>query len=577
MRHDQPRVLIADDDLSQRTLLAAALEPAGFEVIEAADGVEALARFKECQPALVILDVEMPGATGFEVCQQLRADPANQQMPIVMATGSEDTASINAAYEAGATDFISKPINWDLIGHRMKYVLRNASTAQALAASEARTYKLAYHDSLTGLPNRHRFLADTEQHIAAGRPVTLLLIDLDRFKRINETLGHEAGDQVLKVVADRLETLLAQEPDNPGVLARHGSDEFVVTLGQARDPLADAALAQRILEALSEPVYHAPHELVLTASIGIANFPDNADNLVDLVAHADTAMSHAKRQGQNGCLFYTPTMDERAAERLRMETEVRRALEQDEFELFFQPKFDTQDAAMTGAEALLRWQRTDGTWVSPFEILSFIEELGLARELDRWVVQRACWHLRRWKAEGRAPVPIAVNMSADTICEETLQQELLETMARFSVRPSQLALEITEGALMNDASTAERNCSRLQALGFHIAVDDFGTGYSSLAYLRSFSLSALKIDRSFVVGVENDAGSRSLCTAIIALGHSLGLELVAEGVETEGQRAFLAEQRVETLQGYLLARPLPAAEFAEHLPAAAARAGDAAG
>lgn len=563
-----PKVLIADDDLSQRTLLGAALESVGFAVTEAADGTEALQRFSEVQPDLVVLDVEMPGASGFEVCTALREDPENQQIPIVMATGCEDTGSINSAFEAGATDFISKPINWDLIGYRVRYILRNARTAQALAASQAQTHQLAYFDTLTGLPNRHRFLADTQSLIDQGEALTILLIDLDRFKRINDTLGHETGDQVLKTIGERLQEELGADIDEPRTaqLARLGSDEFILTLQRPRSPGADAQLAARVLAAISEPIYRPPHELVLTGSIGIAAFPEDADSLVELLAHADTAMGHAKRQGQNGFQFYTPAMDERTAERLRMEVEVRRALEQDEFELHFQPKFETCTGRMIGAEALLRWQRVDGSWVSPFEILTIIEELGLAMELDQWVMHRACWYLRRWHAEGRTLLPVAVNLSASTICSESLDAQISAMLERFELSPQVLALEITEGALMSDASLAERNCERLQAMGFHIAVDDFGTGYSSLAYLRSFALSALKIDRSFVTGVEDDAGSRALCAAIIAMGHSLKLELVAEGVETEGQRAFLAEQNVETLQGFLLAKPLPAAAFAERLP-----------
>ncbi len=570
MTRKPPKVLIADDDLSQRTLLSAALESAGFDVTEAADGTEALQRFEQVGPDLVVLDVEMPGANGFEVCKALRADPDNQQIPIVMATGCEDTGSINRAYEAGATDFINKPINWDLIGYRVRYILRNARTAQALAASQAQTHQLAYFDSLTGLPNRHRFLADTQTLIDNGEPLTVLFIDLDRFKRINDTLGHEAGDEVLKTVGERLQQEVTGDASEPqsAQLARLGSDEFILTLQRPRSPGADAQLAARLLAAISVPIYRPPQELVLTGSIGVAAFPEDADSLVDLVARADTAMGHAKRHGQNGCQFYTPAMDERAAERLRMEVEVRRALEQDEFELHFQPKFDARSGEMTGAEALLRWQRVDGTWVSPFEILTIIEELGLAMELDQWVMHRACWYLRRWRAEGRALLPVAVNLSASTICSDVLEAKIGAMLERFDLSPQELALEITEGALMTDASLAERNCERLQAMGFHIAVDDFGTGYSSLAYLRSFALSALKIDRSFVNGVEDDAGSRALCAAIIAMGHSLKLELVAEGVETDGQRAFLVEKNVETLQGFLLAKPLPAAVFAEQLPAA---------
>ncbi len=432
-------------------------------------------------------------------------------------------------------------------------------------AGEQRLLQLAHYDHLTDLPNRAYFSEALERTLAQARRnqwvVGVLFIDLDRFKGVNDTLGHAAGDELLQQVANRLLQCVRLRD----VVGRLGGDEYALLLPSLEQPEHAGSVAAKILESFTRPFEIGGRELFVTPSIGIATFPADGDQAGELLRNADAAMYRAKEVGRNTYRYYTGQMNRLAAEKLELEGLLRHALERGEFVLHYQPKLELASGRVSGLEALLRWQRPDVGLVSPATFIPLLEETGLIVPVGDWVVAEACRQLKAWQAEGAAPVPIAVNLSARQFREKDLAARIERAAREHALAPGELELEITESALMSNDADVVAALDALRAAGMGIALDDFGTGYSSLSYLKRFPFSAVKIDQSFVSGVMTDPNDAAIALSVIGIGRSLGLRVTAEGVETKEQLEFLRANRCDEIQGYHFARPMDAAATAEFL------------
>ncbi|HKB83108.1 MAG TPA: EAL domain-containing protein, partial [Burkholderiales bacterium] len=433
-----------------------------------------------------------------------------------------------------------------------------------LKRSEARISYLATRDPLTELPNRLLFNDRLEQGIIAARrkrdKLGVLFLDLDRFKNINDSLGHHIGDLLLKEVAARMASCIRKGD----TLSRLGGDEFVVTLEGLAHAEDAAQVAMKIITALRRPLSVGGHTLNTSCSIGISIFPNDAEDSPELMKNADTAMYHAKEQGRNNFQFFSPEMNLRAVERHRLETELRLALEQGQFVLHYQPQADIRDGRLVGMEALIRWQHPQRGLVPPTSFIPVAEESGLIELIGRWALRTACEQIQRWQTTGLPIVKIAVNISARQFNEpKDFADDVTRLLNTVGLDPRYLELEMTESMLLKNVDENIAVLRKLGKLGTSLAVDDFGTGYSSLAYLKQLPIDTLKIDRTFVRDIESDADDAAIIKAIIAMAHSLDLRVTAEGVETKGQLAALRKLRCDHYQGFLLARPIPADEFAQ--------------
>lgn len=434
-------------------------------------------------------------------------------------------------------------------------------TAAKLA--EVRIQYLAYHDSLTALPNRSSFSLILNHGIARARrdarKLAVLFIDLDRFKTINDTLGHEAGDTLLREVGARLRQTL--RPSD--TVARLGGDEFVVLLEELTAPALVGNVARKILASIAKAMDILGQEIRVTASVGISLYPQDGEDEQTLMKNADIAMYHAKQEGKNNYQFHSEKMGTDSLQRLALETGLRRALERNEFQLHYQAKMSLRTSRMTGMEALLRWNHPDLGMVSPAQFIPIAEETGLIEPIGQWVIRTACLQNKAWQDLGLPPVRVAVNLSPRQFTDENLPQSIASILKETGSAPDWLELEITESMIMHDVGKTMQKLTTLGKTGIRIAIDDFGTGHSSLAYLKRFPIDTLKIDRSFIKDLPGDAEDKAITTAIIAMGKSLDLTVVAEGVETRDQLDFLRLHGCDEFQGYYFNKPLPAEQFVQ--------------
>lgn len=687
------RILVVDDDMLLRGMAARTLRHAGFDVTEADSGEQALTLFDADPADLILLDVMMGGIDGYETCHRLRALPSGQRVPVLMLTGLNDTESIERAYEAGATDFITKPIQWALLTHRVRYGLRAAAATEdmrrsreglaraqrmvhmghwsfavsgAMSCSEelarifgappqamacatpaaflsrvceadrpriaaARTevlergtpYQLVYtierfdgatrtvfeqvepqrdslgrqtgvegitqditerveaerqiqhlslHDTLTGLPNRHFFLElaepALEQARRQGTVCAFLHVDIDRFKTINDALGHADGDRVLQVVAARLQTTTraadltsASRTGRGEVLARIGGNAFTVMLldiGRAENA---SVAAERLLQAIGQEIDVLGRPLKLTASIGVAVFPRDAGEAADLTRFAEQALYECKKNGGGHHRFFDEEMNAVASARLAQEADLRRAISQGELRVHLQPKIDARHGTVVSAEALVRWQHPTKGLVPPGQFIPLAEETGLILPLTDWVLGEVARLLGSWARQGHSPLPVSVNVTAHSFMADGLAERLVGLVQQHQIRPGWLMLEVTESMLMTDVDHAIARLQALRSCGFKLSLDDFGTGYSSLSYVKRFPIDELKIDRAFVMDVHRGGKDGALVAAIVALARMLDLQVVAEGVETQAQSAALQSLGCHLHQGFLYGRPMPVATF----------------
>lgn len=449
--------------------------------------------------------------------------------------------------------------------HGFLEVVRNITEDLSMEAQlqehQARLYHLVHHDTLTSLPNR-LLLQDRLQRMMvkakrAGTNVAVLFLDLDRFKKVNETLGHEVGDKLLINVADTLEKCVRKSD----TVSRQGGDEFAVILDDLKDVKFAAVVARKILQALSRPIFVEEYELYATSSIGISVFPADSDNVEGLMRCADTALYRAKDAGKNNYQFYTSDMNTRAFEFLLMEVGLRKALSNNELEVFYQPQMELTDNSLVGMEALLRWNHPERGMVSPGDFIPLAEETGLIESIGGWVLRASCMQNRKWQDEGYPPVCMAVNISARQFHQKNIVELVASTLEETGLDAQYLELEITESIIMHDVESTIATLKALKKMGVQLAIDDFGTGYSSLAYLKLFPIDHLKIDRSFVFNIASDGNDAAIAASVIALAHSMNLKVVAEGVETVEQLEILRGQGCDFVQGYLFSKPLPAKEF----------------
>jgi predicted signal transduction protein with EAL and GGDEF domain len=573
-RQNRPKILVCDDDFNVRLLTRQCLEAEDMVVVEAADGTEAIDVFIRERPDLVFLDVEMPGMTGLEVCQRLRQMPQGESIPIMIVTGSDDRQSIDQGFEAGATQYKTKPVNWSLLGRDVLYMLRASDAFNALKRQEDRLRYLAYYDPLTSLPNRRSFNEQLNRILKRCRRhksnAALLFIDLDHFKRINDSIGHGRGDRLLVEIAKRLTVELREddainyytensaedEPtDSSTEIARLGGDEFTVVLSDITDAMQVERVAKRILDTLSEPIPLQSHNPVVTPSVGIALFPQDGEDPDTLVRNADTAMYAAKASGRACYRFYDEDMNARAVEQLKMEEELRDAMRNDELELRYQPQVDTRTGEVVSMEALVRWKHPQRGMVSPLEFIPVAERTGQIIELGEWVMGEVARHCQYWDAMGLQSFRVCVNISPLQFNQSNLPQWIAGFLESSGLDARRLELELTESAIMTDAQTNIEKLAQLKELGLELAVDDFGTGYSSLSYLKRFPIDTLKIDQSFVADLYRPDGA-AIVDAIVALSKTLNLRVIAEGIEDKEQLEYLVARGCDLLQGFYFSHPL---------------------
>jgi diguanylate cyclase (GGDEF)-like protein len=571
-----PTLLVVDDVPENIHELLAALKDE-YTIMVASSGAKALdVLHGSVLPDLILLDIVMPELDGYETCRRIKALPQGNRIPVIFVTVIDATEEKVRGFDLGAADYITKPFDIDEVRARIRNHLELARLRRfledlvaqrtaLLQVSEEKYRTLAYRDPLTGFANRVLF-AEMLQHAILHAATSLgqfalLSIDLDNFAMINESLGHSLGDQLLVEVGQRLQSLLPERD----AIARTAGDEFSVILDCGDEALAIDLQAQRMIDALAAPFVLKGQSVYVGASIGIAVFPGDGGSAETLQSNADVALHQAKVQGRGGLRFFSPEMGLRAKQRLQLEAELRQALSNGELRVHYQPQVDLISGDIVGLEALVRWQHPERGQILPAEFIPLAEESGLVVALGDYVLRETCRQIKQWADKGLASRQVAVNVSAVQLSRGRLVESVREVLVETGISPQQLELEITESFLMVDRDQSFKVLEELKALGIRLSIDDFGTGYSSLGYLQRLEVDKLKVDISFVRDMTTNLGNASIVKAVIALGHSLGLEVVAEGVEESGQARYLRSLRCDVMQGYLISRPLPAEEMTRFL------------
>ena len=444
-----------------------------------------------------------------------------------------------------------------LVGY-VRDITERAKAMKKLEKQKNMLHHQAYHDALTGLPNRLLFQDRLQQSIEKAKrsktKIALFFIDLDRFKEINDTLGHETGDEVLKIVTSRLKLVIRKED----TLARLGGDEFIIIIEQLPHEQSATLMAEKILNSLKEPIIIDSHTLYVSSSIGISLYPQDGNEYTHLLKYADTAMYKAKNEGRNNFQFYSAEMTERAFERMLMQTSLRQAIENEEFIVYYQPQIDAKLNKFIGVEALIRWQHPVMGLISPAKFIPLAHETGLIIEMDQWVMKTAMKQMLRWYAKGLKPGKLALNLAMKQIQQDNFITILEDILQESKFEANNLELEVTEDQIMTNPDEAIKVLREINNLGIQLAIDDFGTGYSSLSYLKKLPINKLKIDQSFVRDLPNDEDDIAITKTVIALALNLDLNIIAEGVERDEQKKFLLKNGCNNIQGYLYGRPMPA-------------------
>ncbi len=547
-------ILIADDDRSMRMALRNVLEADEYVIEEAKNGNHAIEICNRKMPDLVLLDALMPEMDGFSACERIRELPNGGDIPILMITALDDEESIVKAFNSGASDYIPKPVHFSVMKQRVSRLLKASKI-------EKHVKKLAYHDPLTDLPNRAHLLQQLRLMINRAslnkEMVAVLFMDLDRFKMINDSLGHDAGDLLLKAVADRIRRCLREQD----FVARLGGDEFTVVLEGIESADVAAKVAEKICNSLSKPFVFLQQKMFVTTSVGISVYPKDGADVTSLLKHADSAMFSAKDQG-NGFHFYEEGMEDDISRQLELERELRQALESDELVLHYQPQIEAATGKVVSAEALVRWNHPRLGLLLPGSFVPLAEESDLITELGHWVFKDACRQIREWSDRG-IHLRVAVNFSGRELQADRIIERIGEVISEYDVPTDLLELEITESMLLEHHDKIVDDLTRLKEMGITLAIDDFGSGYSSLNYLKRLPVDVLKIDRAFVNDLDGDHEGQAIVKGIVALADSLGLTTVAEGVETKSQESVLKNLGCKMLQGFLYSKAIPPQEFVE--------------
>lgn len=556
-------ILIVDDDPMVHFLAQESLHDEKFQVVVAHDGASAIELFKERSPDLVLLDVMMPNMDGFDCCQHIRQLPTGKDVPVLMMTGLDDVLSIDRAYEVGATDFTTKPINWLILEHRVKYMLRSywatlelKKTEKEIRKNEARQSYLANHDPLTGLSNRLMFQEQLEQAVRIAsrykKKMSVLFLDLNDFKVINDTMGHKVGDLVLCEVARRLENVL-RESD---LVARLGGDEFVVLIEGGDCSQTALVVSEKLLNAFNEPMVLNEQRVIVHSSIGIANFPEDASTADGLMNCADMAMYQAKNDG-SGCYRTFSDSDDGAEGTLDVKDDLHAALKRGEFELYFQPIFNLNDRSLAGQEAFLRWHHPTHGLLSPRQFMTSIRYHSEMIKLEKWIIEQVVKGVCSDTHED-SPFYVTVNISSQMFYRPSFVTWLEACIiSPYSLGFGVLQFDISESVLMTNPQIAKAIVTELHALGVTVSVDDFGTGCTCLGNLKDVPLKSLKIDGQFISSWAVSPSSKRLCEAVISVAQCLNLDVTAEGIETEEQFDFLKKAGCHRGQGNWLGAPKP--------------------
>ena len=566
MEAQKPRVLIIDDEEQIRHLLIDVLGTT-YDCSDAGSAEEALAALSENTFDLVISDIDMGAMSGLELVPHVHS--LSPDTVVVMVSGNQDIGFAIEALRVGAFDYITKPIDLRHVEASVERALNHCNLLK-----EKRRYKeqletllqqrtaqvdwLAYYDTVTQLPNRALFEDRLTQAVSVAKATQqslgVLFISLDQFKKVNDSLGHGPGDILLREFAERLKSCITKSD----TVARFGSDEFALLRTQI-DGTKDVIETIGSLSQVLKFSFDLPgHELFATASVGVSLYPLDGEDCQTLLKNAGAALYKAKRSGGANYQFYTADMHELAAKRLALESSLRRAIQNEEFLVHYQPRVSVDSLAITGVEALVRWQHPQLGLISPSEFIPLAEDTGLIVPIGEWVLRTACLQGRRWSDQGFAPIQIAVNISARQFHDRDLSQTVIRILEETGLSPKYLELELTESSIMRDAEFAAGMLNSLKSMGINISIDDFGTGFSSLASLKRLPIDALKVDQSFVREATSDPDDAALVMAIITLAHNLRLRVIAEGVETEDQLRFLQLLRCDEIQGYFFSKPLPA-------------------
>lgn len=554
VKSELPYLLIVDDDRSTRLSLRGCLEQDNYYIEEASNGEIALKHCEQNMPDLILMDAMMDEMNGFDAMSLILKLPTPFKPPILMLTASNDEAIINMAFEHGATDFIPKPVNLHVLKKRVAHLIRATQ-------AERDIHQLAYHDPLTNLPNRTQFMEKFTEGLNRSKSnktmLALMFIDLDKFKFINDTQGHDVGDMLLKAVAKRI-THCVRTDD---LVVRLGGDEFTILLEDIKTSAIAAKVANKVCKLLSEPFTFQNKAVSAPASVGIAVFPSDGQDINTLMKHADTAMYRAKSRGGDQFQFYEYGMEAELVRRIELEHDLGKAIDNDELILHYQPQIELNSGKLIGVEALVRWNHPERGLMPPDEFIPLAEESGLILDLGEWVLNESCQQMKQWLNSGLNIEFIAVNLSGKQMQETDLLAHIKNCLNLHELPAQYIQLEMTESIMAVESEACLELLNGLKELGISVAIDDFGTGYSSLSYLTKFPVDTLKIDYSFITNLPDDNDSATVTSGIIALAHKLRMNVIAEGVETLAQREFLQHELCDAIQGYSISRPLPAKEF----------------
>lgn len=509
---------------------------------------------------LIFLNLNLPDCKGLVTLNKI--SQGSSGIPKIVLCDPDNESTALQALEVGAQDYLVKNKYDSLFLARMiRYALQHQKLMEQISEAKKVEHQLIYQDPVTSLPNRQLFNNYLKQALAQARrhsrTVGVLFLDLDGFKRINDTLGHSTGDLLLQNIANRLRECV-RESD---IVARLGGDEFTVILSEIRNVKDVVKVTKKILASFSSAIISDDHELFITASVGISLFPADGEDIETLVKHAEVAMYRAKMQGKNNYQLFNTNMNATDLNRLKLETSLRRALERDELVVHYQPQADLGTGYVTGVEALVRWQHPEYGLVPPAKFIPLAEDTGLIEPIGEWVLYQACQQNKKWQDEGFPPIRVSVNISARQFRTKNLAKMVSNSLDRIGLAPDYLGLEITESNAMHDVDHTIQMLKLLKEMGIQISVDDFGTGYSSLSYLKRFPIDMLKIDQSFMNNICTDNDAAAIAEAIVALGHSLKLQVLAEGVESNEQLLFLKSLGCDEIQGFHFSKPMPAEDL----------------
>jgi diguanylate cyclase (GGDEF)-like protein len=556
-------VLLVEDNPGDADLVRETLSCShhnGFVVTRVARLDEALCELKQRDFDVILLDLALPDRQGLQTLKRARA--AASSVPIVVMTGLDDEGLALQAVQSGAQDYLVKGhVEPRILSRILRHAIERQQLLSELERAREREHLLATRDPLTGLPNRQFFFDHLSQAMAQAErrssSLAVLFLDIDRFKNINDSLGHEMGDRVLQELAQRLLSCVRVGD----AATRLGGDEFTITISDVSREQDVARVAEKILGVISKPCVIEGHELCVTSSVGIALFPSDGRDCTTLIQNADAAMYTAKEQGRSTFRFYRPAMNDRACERLLLENELRLALRRNELRVYYQPEVSVVSGEIIAAEALVRWDLPGRGILLPSDFMGLAEQTGLIVPISEWVLRTACQQNKAWRRDGYPPIRMAVNLSPRQLKVSHLERTVAEVLTECGLDASSLELEFPESGMALEAALDTERLLGLKRMGVRLAIDDFGTGYSSFGVLKSLAFDVLKIDQSFIQGITSDRQGAAIAAAMIRVADGLELDSIAEGVETDEQLEFLRSHKCGEMQGYLFSRPVPPEKF----------------